>query len=75
MKNLRLKALGLGATEVLTRAQLKKVRGSGGSSDCIKNEYYGCQGSSRKCCDGCTCKTVSTPEGTDSQCQGTCAYT
>lgn len=75
MKKLRLMALALGATEVLTRTQMKKVRGGGNLTDCIKNSYYGCQGSSRKCCDGCTCKSVSTPAGTDSQCQGTCAYT
>lgn len=75
MKNLRLKALALGATEVLTRAQVKEVRGGGGLNDCITNEYYGCQGSSRQCCPGCTCKIVSTPEGPDSQCQGTCSYT
>lgn len=76
MEKLILKALELGATGMLTRAQMKKVRGGGGGlTDCIKNSYYGCQGSSRQCCPGCTCKSVVTPEGTDSQCQGTCAYT
>lgn len=75
MKKLRLKALELGAIEVLTRAQMKKVRGGGGLTNCIKNSYYGCQGSDRQCCAGCTCNSVVTPEGTDSQCQGTCAYT
>lgn len=70
MKKLRLKALELGAIEVLTRAQMKKVRGGGGiGGQCLDNSYYGCEGSI-KCCPGCSCVRANN----DWQCQGTCPY-
>lgn len=69
MKKLRMKALELGVIEVLSRAQMKRIRGAGDLSNCIKNEYYGCDDGT--CCPGCTCKRANN----DWQCQGTCAYT
>jgi hypothetical protein len=59
MRELKLKALGLGATEVLTRDQLKKVLGGFVAPPACTNA---CGGTAGTCASGKTCKSEKCPD-------------
>jgi len=83
MKKLRLSALELGAKEVLSRDQLKKVLGGGASGcsvsvTCSNGETISCSCSSGTCSAGdgaiaCTCElSGSGSSGTEAVITGSC---
>ncbi|WP_419701820.1 hypothetical protein [Mucilaginibacter sp. NFX135] len=59
MKNLKLKALGLGVAEVLTRTQLKNVTGGASGPTCSINQG-GCA-TSITCAGGEICRCTENP--------------
>ncbi|CAN0380305.1 unnamed protein product [Phaeothamnion confervicola] len=59
MKKLELRALELGAKELLTRAQMKKLLGGSGGADTCQNE---CGGINGDCDEGCHCDSIECPD-------------
>ena len=65
MKKLKLKALELGANEVLTRAQLKNVLGGSGGITTTTGQFEDCKDEcvaiGEKCVNGVVCAAVDCP--------------